>query len=435
MNVNYTKKHNLCLGCGLCEDICPATAITVDVVKGEYRPAVDDSKCLGDKCSRCAKICPGLGVNLHELTEKTLPQQNSKENRYIGRYQQLYTGHCTDEDIRFHSASGGMVTGLLIYLLEKKIIDGAVVTRFSAEDHLTPETFIARTKEELIAARSSKYCPVSMQGVRKQIREAEGKYVIVGLPCHLHGFRKIEETDKKFKEHIFAYWGLYCSSGRTFNLTDYVLKQRGIAKQDIRYFAYRDEGCLGSLVVKYQPDGKSVMEATDSSFQNAPSNSERVYKERYGSYYNLRSFFIPRRCHFCIDHSAELSDISFGDIHIKPYSDDTIGVNSVIVRNPEMDNILQQAVKDGVIVLDELPVETLVASQKMAKVKKTKYDSLVYWGKKLGMKVPQYGMEHQHKMGFVKSMLYLMNLNVQYIVGHHKLSWFLIKFTIKNRGK
>lgn len=426
MNVNNTKKHNLCLGCGLCEDICPASAITVGIVKGEYRPAVDESKCLGDKCSRCAKICPGLGVNLHELTDSTIPQENSKEDRYIGRYQQLYTGHCTDEDIRFHSASGGMVTGLLIYLLEKKTIDGAVVTRFSAKDNLTPETFIARTKEELIAARSSKYCPVSMQGVRKQIREAEGKYVIVGLPCHLHGFRKIEETDKKFKEHVFAYWGLYCSSGRTFYLTDYVLKQRGIAKQDIHYFAYRDEGCLGSLVIKYQSDNKKDR-------QDAPSNSEKVYKERYGSYINLRSFFIPRRCHFCIDHSAELSDISFGDIHIKPYSDDTIGVNSIIVRNPKMDELLQQAAKDGVIVLDELPVETLVASQKMAKVKKTKYASLVYLGNKLGMNVPQYGMEPKQKLGFVKSMLYLMNLNVQYMIGHHNYLWPLIKHTIKKK--
>lgn len=433
MNVNYTKKIHLCLGCGLCEDICPTSSIVVKIHEGEYRPTVDSSGCLGDKCSRCAKICPGLGVNLRELTEKVLPQKGALENKYIGRYQQLYTGHSTDEDIRFHSASGGMVTGLLIYLLEKGFINGAVVTRFSAKDNLTPETFIACTKEELVAARSSKYCPVSMQGIRKQIREAEGKYVIVGLPCHIHGFRKIEETDKKFKEHVFAYWGLYCSSGRTFNLTDYVLAQRGINREDIHYFAYRDEGCLGSLVVKYLPEEKRVMEATDSGFQNAPSNSERVYKERYGNYYNLRSFFIPRRCHFCIDHSAELSDISFGDIHIKPYSDDTIGVNSVIVRNPIMAELLQEAVKDGVIVLDELQVETLVASQKMAKVKKTKYASLVYWGKKLGMKVPEYDAELKHKMNVVKSMLYLMNLNVQYMIGHHKSLWPLIKYTVKKK--
>ena len=271
-----------------------------------------------------------------------------------------------------------------------------------------------------------------MQGIRKQIREAEGKYIIVGLPCHIQGFRKIEETDKRFKEHVFAYWGLYCSSGRTFHLTEYVLRERKIPVGNINYFAYRDEGCLGSMVVKYAPQAKRVMGITNSNSQNSPFDSEKVYKESYGNYYNLRSYFIPRRCHFCIDHSAELSDISFGDIHIQPYSDDKVGVNSVIVRNPKMGDLLKQAVSDGVIVLDGLQEETLVASQKMARVKKTKYASLVYWGKVLGMKVPEYDIK-PYKTGFIKSLLYMANLNAQYMVGHYKALWPLIKYTIKKR--
>ena len=415
MNIDQTIKSHLCLGCGLCEDICPTASINIEIKQGEYRPNVNNSTCLGDKCSKCSKICPGLGINIKNISEAIHPKDEIKENKYIGKYTHLYTGHCTDHDIRYHSASGGMVTGLLIYLLDKKIIDGAVVTRFSSQDNITPETFIARTKEELISARSSKYCPVSMQGIRKQIRESEGKFIIVGLPCHIQGFRKIEKLDKKFKEHVYAYWGLYCSSGRTFYLRDYVLKNREIEKKDIHYFAFRDEGCLGSLVVKY--DHK---------------NHTQIFKERFGSYYNLRSFFIPRRCHFCIDHSAELSDISFGDIHVKPYSEDKIGVNSIIVRNPKMTEILIQAEADGIVTLDDLEEATLVTSQKMAKVKKNKYGSLVKWGKKLNMKVPEYDSIYGN-MGLFKSIIYMLNLNVQYQIGHHRLFWPLIKFTIKKK--
>ena len=432
MNISYTTKHHLCLGCGLCEDVCPTNSITIGIDHGEYRPQVNESSCLGDKCGRCTKVCPGLGVNLKQLSQEASESAEVKEHAIIGRYTNLYTGHSTDEDIRFRSASGGLVTGLLIYLIEKKIINGAVVTRFSSKDHITPETFIARTKEELISARSSKYCPVSMQGIRRQIREAEGKYVIVGLPCHLHGFRKIEMMDMKFKEHVFAYLGLYCSSGRTFHLTDYVLQQRKIDKNRVKYFAYRDEGCLGSMVVRYIPQKEKAMGETNRNSYTSPSDLEQVYKERYGSYYNLRSYFIPRRCHFCIDHSAELSDISFGDIHVKPYSDDEIGVNSVIVRNPRMNELLQQAVKDGAVILDELQENTLIASQKMAKVKKNKYGSLVKWGKKLSMKVPEYDSVYGN-MGLFKSIIYMLNLNVQYQIGHHRLLWPLIKFTIKKK--
>ncbi len=417
MNVSYTTKNNLCLGCGLCEDICPASAIKIAIDKGECCPRVDEDECLGDKCRRCTKICPGLGVELKRIADKVLPAEGATENKYVGRYLYLYTGHATDEDIRYHSASGGMVTALLCWLLENGIIQGAVVTRFSTKDNITPEPFIARTKEELISARSSKYCPVSMQGIRKQIRDAEGKYVIVGLPCHLHGFRKIEQTDKKFREHVYAYWGLYCSSGRTFHETDYILNTIGINKDRIKYFSYRDEGCLGSLVVRHL-DTNSL---------------PKVYKERYGSYNNHRSYFIPRRCHFCVDHAAELSDVSFGDIHIKPYSDDTIGVNSVIVRTPKMGELLMQAVRDRVIVLDDLKEEVLISSQKMAQAKKNKYASLVYWSWKIGLTVPQYDTQERGRMGFLKAMVYLLNLNLQYMVGHYRILWPIIKHTISKK--
>ena len=434
MNVNYTKNNRLCLGCGLCEDVCPTNSIQVKIDNGEYRPTVDNSKCLGDQCSRCVKICPGLGVNLHELTEKVLPQEGAVDNNYIGRYQQLYTGYCTDENIRFHSASGGMVTGVLIYLLEKRIINGAVVTRFSAKDNLTSETFIANTKEELIAARSSKYCPVSMQGIRKQIREAEGKYVIVGLPCHIHGFRKIEETDKKFKEHVFAYFGIYCSSGRTYNLTDYVLSRRGIGKETIKYFAYRDEGCLGSLVVKYAPQTK-VTGSVNSSSPNILSNSERVYKESFGKYYcTLRSFFIPRRCHFCVDHFAELADISFGDVHIKPYSNDTIGVNSIVARTVEMNEVLKQAASEGFLRIEGITPDVLNSSQQMAKTKKHKYYSYVHLLRSLGQAVPQYDVEYK-RLPYVKAFIGYLCLETQRFVGNNQYFWPLIDLLKKKNGK
>ena len=96
-----------------------------------------------------------------------------------------------------------------------------------------------------------------------------------------------------------------------------------------------------------------------------------------------------------------------------------------------MNDLLTEAIRDGVIVLDELQEETLLASQKMAKVKKDKYGSLVYWGKKTGMCVPQYDVQPQRKMGFIKSLIYMVNLNLQYQVGHHKFLWPLIKYTIK----
>ncbi len=408
-NINITLDNSLCLGCGLCEDICPTNSISVGVLNGEYRPAVDEVNCLESRCGKCLKICPGIGVDINQISSE-VQSDTFYQDVYIGRYVSLYTGYSTDDDIRYHSASGGMITGLLEYLIGQKIIQGAVVTKFSDDDHMTPMTFIARSNSELYSAKSSKYCPVSMQGIRKQIREAEGKYIIVGLPCHIQGFRKVEMMDKKFKDHIFAYWGVYCSSGRSFNLTDYVLDRRNIDKKKISYFAYRDNGCLGNMVVKGEKQ----------------DGNDYKYEESFGNYYcTLRSFFIPRRCEFCIDHFAELADISFGDIHIKPYSDDHIGINSIVVRNNVMNEVLLKAFRDGAVEIKELDAKTLNASQHMAKTKKHKYYSHIWLARKLGMKVPSYDINYK-RLSLIKTILSFVSISTQRFIGRHRSLWKII---------
>ena len=249
-NITHTLHNHLCLGCGLCEDICPKHCITIQRKDGEHRPVLDTSLCLGDKCGRCLKVCPGVGINLSETSR--LLYENGRQDKYIGRYVSLYTGYSLDEDIRYHSASGGMVSQFLIYLLDKKIIDGAVVTGFSEEDHLTPVSYIARTKEDVIKARSSKYCPVALNKVGNEIAGVEGKYVIVGLPCHIQGFRKRAKIDRKFREKVIGYFAIYCSSNRTFHAQDYLLRKYHVRRDSISYFAYRDNGCLGSMCIRQQ---------------------------------------------------------------------------------------------------------------------------------------------------------------------------------------
>ena len=159
-NIKFTVENSLCTGCGICEDVCPTRSIQITKIKGENIPILNETTCLGSKCARCLKVCPGIGIDIRTKAKEHF--KTTQEDRYIGHYTALYTGYSNDYEIRYHSASGGVTSQFLIYLLEKKIINGAVVTAFSETDHVTPISYIARTKEDILKARSSKYCPVSL---------------------------------------------------------------------------------------------------------------------------------------------------------------------------------------------------------------------------------------------------------------------------------
>lgn len=424
-NINKTLRADLCIGCGVCEGACPFDAISTIVDKGNFRPVVDNLKCTD--CSRCVKACPGLSVDLQEISNK-YQSDLSHRDKIAGYYEKCFTGYSNDYDIRFHSASGGMVSQFLIWLLENEKIDGAVVTKFDKDNPLLVKTFIATTKEEVLLARSSKYSPVSLNSSAQAIKAASGsRYVVVGLPCHIEGMRKLMNIDKKLQEKVVGLFGIYCSSGRSFYLTEYVFKERGIDPKQISYFQYRDEGCLGKMVVKLPEDNKSKIQQHNRHYEKIIDDNNVIFKEHFQSYYHPnRSFFIPNRCNYCIDHYAELADICFGDIHIKPYSDDKIGVNSIIVKNTIWLDLLEECKSSGAIHLDEVSLKTIADSQRMSFKKKGRNGAFIGIGKKLGLTVPLYDVDYL-RQPTLHDWISFVQIRFQQFIGNHRYLWWLIK--------
>jgi coenzyme F420 hydrogenase subunit beta len=409
-NIASVVKNNLCLHCGICVGVCPTNSIAIEQKNNRFTPNVNHANCISDKgCTRCLDTCPGLGVNLKSISSSSqLNDKNLKTHPLIGKYHQCYTGYSTDEKLRYHGASGGSLSQFLIWLLEKEIINGAVVTQFDVSDKYLVNTFIAKTKDDILSAKSSKYSPVSMHQVIQAIKNENGKYVIVGLPCHIQGFRKYETIDKRFKLKIAGYFSLYCSGGRTFSLTEFVLKQNAIPKNKLSYLAYRDEGCLGNLVAKY--DSKKII----------------IPYKKY--YHPLRSFFIPQRCLTCIDLYGELSDVSYGDIHLGKFKEEKIGVNSIIVRNNVFNKYIKQAGKEDTVKLEYLDSNYLVQAQtKMNRRKKRSVATFLYLEKMFGKKTPKYDVKLNDEKP-LKSAISYFGTKTQMFIGNHKSLWFIIKF-------
>ena len=148
----------------------------------------------------------------------------------------------------------------------------------------------------------------------------------------------------------------------------------------------------------------------------------------------LRSFFIPRRCLFCIDHYGELGDICFGDIHIEPYINDKIGINSLVVRKKQWLDLLLEAKNEGCITLDEINVDTLNSSQKMAYKKKGRNGEFINLNRKIGRVVPHYDVDYLKNPTFKTSIDYLQN-RLQQFIGTHKSLWWLISLLKKDTSK
>ena len=321
-NIEMVVKKDLCTGCGTCAGICPKNAIEmiVDSRKGIYLPQIVQEAC--NDCGICLNVCPGHEVNFKLLNNEFFGQE--PEDLLLGNYINCYTGYATDYEIRYNSASGGLITALLIFALEEGIIDGALVTKMRDDRPLEPQPFIARTREEIISASCSKYCPVPANIALKEILKNDGRYAVVGLPCHIHGIRKAEKINKKLKQKIVLHLGLWCSTTCNFFGTEFVLKKLGISKKGVEKLNYRGEGWPGGMSVQLNNERKRFISLSD------------YWDDNFSS-------FTPSRCRLCIDANAELADISFGDYRgHDAYQKEKIGCSGIISRNFNGEYILQQ---------------------------------------------------------------------------------------------
>lgn len=408
--VTKVVKEGLCTSCGICAGACHHNSITFHYGEERNDPVVNSDSCI--QCGLCYEICPGKGVALNKLAEEAfVDEERIKNDVYAGYYLQTYVGHSTDENIRYHSATGGMVTQFLIWLLQRREIDGAVVVKYRKDNPFEPEPFIATTSEEIWESRSSKYVVLSMDKVANEI--ANGSYknlVVVGLPCMIQGWRQLAQKNRKVRDTIKGFFAIYCSVNKTKLSIDYYPWRYMVNKKDVERFVFRDDGCMGFM-----------------KFEN--KQGKVLTKVPYQHFWlGTHSFFVNPRCLMCIDQLGELADISLGDIHIKPYSDDKIGTNSVVIRSIYWERLLNQCETEGAITLHRIPIETILHSQIYAKRYKKGAGAKAYMHlrKMFGKSIPIYDYEYR---GHVSAIHYMSALSkmLMYSVGRVKSLWWIVR--------
>lgn len=380
-SVKEIYSRGLCTGCGTCAIVCPLSVIEIvrDESRGIYVPEIDENTCT--ECGLCLEVCPGHSVNFKELNLNIFGKE--PENSWLGNYIDLYVGHATDYQIRYSSSSGGVLTALLVLALEEGIIDGALVTRMNPSRPLEPEVIIARNREDIISSSGSKYCPVPANIGLRTIGGEKGRFATVGLPCHIHGLRKLEMVDKKLKDKIVLKLGLMCSNNTTFLGTEYFLKKHGVKVEDIEAFYYRRGGWLPKKEITITVNGQQQVIST-------PENHVKAVLHSYldvATYH--RNFVIPR-CILCCDHTCELADISFGDPRLPDLlRTEKIGQSLMVSRTPDGEEILNKALsKKRIELYEKMDSHRFFQAQPI--YYKKGFNARLALLKRLGKAVPEY---------------------------------------------
>jgi len=391
------KHRGLCKGCGICAGVCPSDALDIRIdSNGNYSPFLDISRC--KKCGLCAKVCPAYPIDMDKFNEFVFGK--IPNDTFLGNFINLYVGHSTDSKIRWESASGGLVTSLLIFALEEGIIDGAVVTKMKKDCPLETETTIAQNKEEIVSGNKSKYCPVSFDTAIKEINRRHGKFAVVGLPCHIQGVRKAEMADTKLRKKIVLHFGLFCSHNMSFLGTEMLLQRLRARKEDVIKLEYRGGGWPGRLLIILKDGSEKIIPFSD-----------------YSSWLLSSFFFTPLGCLPCSDATNELSDISFGDAWLPELRNDRIGQSIAITKTEVGEKLMREAFSKEKIKIIPVSDKKVLQSQQGLLQKKTKLAARRFVLKLFGCDI----MNSQNPHFRIKDLLFatLTYLNLRASTNNH----------------
>ena len=363
-------RSNLCNRCGSCVGLSGG-AIVFEDKTGKYLPRLY-RELDTHKADRIWHACAGKEFDFPKYNE-TIYGKDSKFHQYTGAYKNIYIGYSNDKKIRKNSASGGIISSVLIWLLENKKIDGAVVLGMSETEPWMNEPFIATTKEEILSAAQSKYTISSVNEILPEIEKFNGKLAYVGLPGQVQSIRKLQAVNDVSVKNIEYIFGPFYGNTLHFSSVISFLRSYGVKN-------YRQ---INKLYFRYgEWPGNMRAELKTGRVIELPK-----FHANY-----LIPFHILKNSLLCTDLSNEFTDISGGDAWAPVYEERGKGFSIVFSRSDKGQQILDEMLQDGWLTLDPIDVnEAITIHSHGYDLKKRGAFIRMKFRKWLGKENPDYG--------------------------------------------
>lgn len=333
----------LCTGCGTCVGSCPHNCLVMTRERGELEPALT-GKCPG--CKVCYEVCPGKEIPLRDLEDFVFGTRRVQSPQDLGVYRSIGQAHAADVTVRGAGASGGLVSALLQYALDSGLVDGALVTGFDDKKPYNTKPYLVTSSSQIVEFSQSKYAMVSVNELLgKAVRVGIKRLAVVGCPCHIHGIRKLQMLRLRpdIGKCLTLVIGLFCGTQMYFEGTRHLLVEECEVSDlnQVRRLEYRGGEWPGYFIA-----------------ETLDGDRKAIGRHQY-VYHRMLPNWRRDRCMMCLDWSAELSDISVGDIWGK---DKALGESSFIVRSEVGAKLIEDAESHGYIDSQALEMEYILGS-------------------------------------------------------------------------
>lgn len=343
VNVDLMKdivQSGYCTGCGICESIAPKDAIKINMTTSGYlRPEV--KKPLTTETLKEIKgICPG--VNIEQ------PDSLTRQDSIWGPLQHVMTGHATDEKVRFHGSSGGVISAIAIYLIESEKVAFVAQNAVSKENPLLNDLQISRNAKDVIHAAGSRYAPSAPLRKIKDLFALGERFAFVGKPCDVAALRNYLAANPNLKAQVPYMLSFMCAGIPSHKGTSEILNHFSVKPENVKSLRYRGDGWPGKAKIE-TVDGESY---------------EMDYETSWGTILNRHLQF---RCKICPDGTGELADIVCADAWYGeggyPNFEEKAGRSLILARTQVGHDLIQETRRNNKIKSSTLDVEEIAKMQ------------------------------------------------------------------------
>ncbi len=333
-------ERGLCTGCGACASLLGNDVLGMDLSpEGFMRPR--RRRPLNNvEQSAVMQVCTGR-------RQPGPAHDAAATHRIYGPILHLAKGHATDPQIRFRSATGGVLTALAVYLVESGEVDGVLQVGVSANNPLENEVRFNTTRDEVVACAGSRYGPTApLRGIGAAL-DSGRRFAFIGKPCDVATLRNLARVDPRVDMQIPYMLAMFCGGNPSIAATYNIVRRFGEDHRDVTEFRYRGHGWPGPTYVR--------------------TRQGREHRQTYDeTWFSNLTYELMFRCKICADGTGEHADVVAGDCWVvdngKPsHREAGDGLNMHIARTERGRQLVEDAVVAGYIHEEPFTVAELEA--------------------------------------------------------------------------